>query len=324
MKLQDIKTICCIGAGLIGSSWATLYARFELDVRIYDPFEESLKSAEKKIRDNYEIFVRNGFMTEKEVETAFDRIQFISELEPALRDAQFVQESVPERLDLKRQLVRKIDEINPAAIVCSSTSGLNISDIAGESLYPERYIGGHPYNPPHLMPLVELTRWERTDEDCLRLAYDFYRSVRKEPVILNKESPGFIGNRLQGAFVKEAVEIVSEGICSVEDLDRAAVYGLGIRWAILGPNLNGELNGGEEGIRGYFGGKFKSAWDASFRRLLASKMTEVPEEYYTKIAPEGVAGEKRNRLPETGNTTEEIAAYRDKLLLEILRLHGKI
>jgi len=174
------------------------------------------------------------------------------------------------------------------------------------------------------MPLVEVTTGKKTDKEISQVAYDFYKSIGKEPVIILKETPGFIGNRLQTAYLKEAIQLVKEGICTIEDVDKTSVFGLGVRWAIVGPYLNGELNGGAGGIKNYLGGPYKPGIDAAFKRILSSDITEVPMEYATVTAPAGVAEEIQHRSPETGNNPGDIAKYRDTVLLGILKLLGKV
>ncbi len=323
MQLQDVKKVCCIGAGTIGSSWITLLLKNGYHVNAYDVSDEFLQASKEKVLNNFTIFVECAVMTDSDVVDAMNRLVLCSSLEDAVKDVQFIQESVLERLDIKQDMLEKIDAINTTALISSSTSRLNISEIAANSEYANRCICAHPYNPPHIMPLVEITKTEKTDPDMITFAVEFFKSLGKVPVVLKKESPGFISNRLQAAFVKEAIEIVMEGVCSVEDLDIAAVFGLGIRWAIIGPNLNGELNGGPGGINEYFE-KFRANSTANFRKILASKIDEVPKEYSFEIAPQGVNEQMANRPSDTGNTREEIIAYRDKMLIEILRLHNKL
>jgi len=322
MKTLKIEKIACIGAGLIGSSWATLFTRKGYHVNLYDINKEYLESSKEKIKANFKVYIENEIVTEEEADKAMNRISYINDLETAVKDVQFIQECVYDNLELKKSVLAEIDKYNSNALFCSSTSTLNISDISRDSKYPERCIGAHPYNPPHLMPLVEITKWEKTDEQNVQTVYNFYKSIGKEPVVLLKESPGFICNRLQFAYLREAIDLVMKGVCTVEDLDKASVYGLGIRWAILGPNLNGDLNGGANGLVEYFGPKYRPGFNAVIKQL--ASWTEIPIEYAEKIGPEGVEKEKANRPKETGNTREEIIAYRDKLLIEILKLHKKI
>ena len=321
MSIKKIEKVACIGSGLIGSSWTTLFSKEGYPVNIYDVNKEQLESGKEKIKANYKAYVENGILSKEEAEEAMNRISYIDDLATAVKDVQFIQECGYDNLEVKRKIIGEIDKCNASAIICSSTSSLNISDISRDSKYPERCIGGHPYNPPHLMPLVEMTKWEKTSEDNVKIAYDFYKSMKKEPVVLLKENPGFICNKLQMAYLRQAMALVMDGVCTVEDLDKASVYGLGIRWAILGPNLNGDLNGGDKGLAEYFR-KYGQGMNASFKALADWK--EVPVEYAEKIGPEGVEREKANRLPETGKNREEIISYRDKMLIEILKLHEKI
>ena len=322
MNVKDIKKVACIGSGLIGSSWATLFSKEGYLVNIFDVNKEQLVRSKEKVLNNFKVFIDNGIMSIDEVDEAMKRISYTDEFETAIKDVDLIQECGYDNLETKKGILAEVDKYNSTALFCSSTSTLNISDISKDSKYPERCIGAHPYNPPHLMPLVEMTKWEKTDEANVKKAYEFYKSMKKEPVILQKESPGFICNRLQFAYIREAIEIVMQGICTVEDLDKASVYGLGLRWAILGPNLNGDLNGGDKGLIEYFGTKYRPAFNACMEKLAVWQ--EIPVEYAEKIGPEGVEVEKANRSPQTGRTRNEIIPYRDKLLIEMLKLHEKI
>nr|WP_312579384.1 3-hydroxyacyl-CoA dehydrogenase NAD-binding domain-containing protein [Sedimentibacter sp.] len=306
----------------MGSSWTTLFTRYGYSVNLYDIDAVSLANAEKKVKENYDVLMEFDLIDEESANKAMSQIRYCTELQEALNDVDLIQECILDKLEPKRALLKEIDKYNSKAIFCSSTSFLRITDIAKESNYAERCIGAHPYNPPHLMPLVELTKGEKTDEFYIKKAYDFYKGMKKEPVVLLKEAVGFIGNRLQTAYLREAVDIVSQGICSVEDLDKASVFGLGLRWAILGPNLNGELNGGDGGIKDYFGPKYINGFNDTLKEN--ARWTKFPDDYGQKLGYEGVESEKRNRDPETGNTREEIIEYRQKLLVEILKLHKKI
>lgn len=320
--MNDIKKVACIGAGLIGSSWATLFSKNGLQVNVYDVNKEALDESEKKINNNFKVLQKNDIISAEKSKEAMERISFFDDLESALKNVQFIQECGYDHLETKRDILSKVDSINQTALFCSSTSFLMITDIALDSKYPERCLGAHPYNPPHLMPLVELTKTAKTDEKNVKAAYDFYKSLGKEPVVLQKETPGFICNRLQAAYLREAVGLVMSGVCSVEDLDKASVFGLGIRWAIVGPNLNGDLNGGPGGIASYFGPKYLGGFNEALGVM--DDFKEFPLEYAEEYGVEGVAEEKANRDPETGNTVPEIIKYRDDLLINILKLHNKI
>lgn len=309
-KVKGIEKTACIGAGLIGSSWATLFSMYGYSVNLYDDDKRQLEASKDKIKANFEVYVNNGVIIEPDADEAMNRISYIEDFETAIKDVEFIQECVYEKLELKREVLAKADKYNSTALYCSSASAINISDISRESEYPERCIGAHPYNPPHLVPFVEITKWEKTNEDNVKLAYEFYESLKKVPVVLLKETPGFIANRLQGVYVKEAINLVTEGVCSIEDLDKASVYGLGLRYAIVGPFINGDLNGGDGGIVEYY-------------RKYGAKMG-LTEEFIEKTAPEGVEQEKANRPQKTGRTRKEIIEYRDKMLIEMLKLHDLI
>lgn len=308
MNLQDIKCTACIGAGLIGSSWATLFAKNGYEVNIYDIDPTQLAESGKRIRAFLEVYVGEGYLSENDVEQILGRIHFCENIEEALSGVQLIQECSAEKLDVKKKLLEQIDALNQTALFCSSTSTLNISDIAANSAFPERCLGAHPYNPAHIMPYVELTRGIGTSGEAVDLARQFYESMGKKVVVLKKEKPGFIGNRLQGALNIQAFKIVIEDICDPEDVDTAVRWGLGIRWALLGPYLNGELNGGANGISDF----------------LVKYYRNFPDEFVNQTAPEGVKRIKQARKEEIGGESiEEINAYRDRYLLKILRLLGE-
>lgn len=320
--MSNIKKVACIGAGLIGSSWATLFSKFGYNVNVYDINEEAIEISKQKISSNFKVLQENDAINKEDSEEAINKIKFYVDMKEAIKDVDFIQECGYDNLEVKRGILSQVDEYNPRALFCSSTSFLMISDIAEGSKYKERCIGAHPYNPPHLMPLVELTKTDETLEDNVNTAYNFYKSLNKEPVILKKETPGFICNRLQAAYLREAVSLVMNGICSVEDLDKASVYGLGIRWAIVGPNLNGDLNGGENGIAEYFGPKYLAGFNEALSVM--DDWKEFPVEYAEEFGVVGVAKEKENREPETGQNIKDIIKYRDEMLVKILKLHNKL
>lgn len=201
----------------------------------------------------------------------------------------------------------------------SSTSGLLISDIAAKAAHPERCVGAHPYNPPHLIPLVELTSGDKTDPALLRLAYDFYQSIGKEAVLLRRECPGFIANRLQLALYREVQDLVMRGVCSVEDADKALVYGPGLRWAIFGHNMIMQL-GNPGGLTGMVNmlGNSGDRWLADM-----ASWTHQPDNW-AEVAQPGVDEEMKHFPDHIGHTNEACAAYRDQMLIELLKLHKKL
>jgi len=232
-----------------------------------------------------------------------------------------IQENVSERLDIKQALLAAVeDEADPAALFATSTSGLRITDIAAQARHPRRCLGAHPYNPPHLMPLVELTKSVRTDNAVMETAREFYVAVGKEPIVLGHEAVGFVGNRLQFALYREAVDLVLKGVCTVEDVDKACVFGPGLRWGIVGPSLIFHLAGGRAGIQtvlAHIGPSFERAWTdmADWKTWPAG---------WPEVAQAGVEQEIANRPPELGTTLPEIARFRDDVLIQLLRLHRKL
>lgn len=321
MEANKIKKAACLGAGVIGSSWATYFAMRGYPVCVCDNNSQQLDTAKKNITNNLEFLVRKEVLGKDKAVRAEEIVTFTTSVEEAVNYVQFIQESTPENYEIKQQVLAEIEKYTPAdTIFSSSTSGLLITEIAKFAKHPERCVGGHPYNPPHLIPLVEVTKGEKSSPEAVKCAYDFYSLIDKEPVILRKETLGFIANRLQIALNREAVDLVVRGVCSVEDIDKAVLFGPGLRYAILGPNLIMHLGGGAQGIRGLL----KHLHDSAELWLKdMANWTKEPEEW-PDLAHEGVIREIENRPAEFGKTTEEIIEFRDNMLIELLKLHKKL
>lgn len=319
--MADIRTVACVGGGLIGSSWATLFSKEGYSARIYDCNDEQLAKSRALVANNFSILKENGIVTDAEISAARDRVSYHTDMVEALDGVDLIQENIAENLEKKRALLEEIDAVNTAATYASSSSSIMISLISQNSAHQNRCIGGHPFNPPHIMPLVEITKTAKTDPWRVTAAYEFYKALKREPIILQKEVTGFIGNRLQFVYTREAIDLVMNGVCTVEDIDKASLFGLGLRYGVIGLNLNGDLNGGENGLRDYYG-KLGPAMNDILHD--AATWEEIPEEYGTKIGPEGIEKAKAARPKELGNTREEILAYRDKMLIALLKLHGKL
>ncbi|WP_258359127.1 3-hydroxyacyl-CoA dehydrogenase family protein [Moorella sulfitireducens] len=318
---NEIKKIACLGAGVIGSGWATNFLMKGIPTKVYTRRQESLQRVKNAVEKNLDFLVKKGFLHEEVKNRALEMVEYTTDLKTAVTGVQFIQESLPEEYDLKHAVMAEVEKYaEPDAIIATSTSGLLITEIAKPMRYPERLVGGHPYNPPHLIPLVEIVKGEKTSDAVVQAAYEFYVRIGKEPVVLNKEVSGFIANRLQLALYREAVDLVTKGVCSVEDIDKAVVYGPGLRYAALGPNLAFHLGGGEKGIKGLM-----SALKESTEMRLRDMATWSKEpEGWPDVAYEGVLREIENRPPELGKTVGEIAEFRDTVLLELLKLHRKI
>lgn len=310
----------CYAAGIIGSSWATTFALNGCDVSIFDLEERFLDNAKAQVKKNLEYLSECGCLAAEESKKILERCTFTTKIKDALEDADFIQESGPEKLEIKQEIVKILDTYSPRdCVIASSTSGLKISDITKYSEYPQRYIGAHPFNPPHLIPLVEITRGEKTEDVYLEKAVCFYQQMKKEPIILKKEKTGYVANRLSHAVLREVMNLVAEGVCSVEEVDKALVYGLGLRWGSIGQMMIGEL-GTPGGTRACVE-RFGSLNEMIFKDLEERKT--LPENW-AEIAAEGVAEEKSNMPDFIGHTNAEIGEFRDKVLIELLKLHHKI
>lgn len=321
MEVKQIKKVTCLGAGVIGSSWATNFAVQGYPVSVCDISSEQLVGAKKSITKNLEFLINKGILRKEDAANAEGLVTFSTSVEEAVNDVQFIQESGPEKYEIKQQVLTEIENyVSADTIIASSTSGLLITEIAKFAKHPERCVGGHPYNPPHLIPLVEITKGEKSSPEAVKCAYDFYTLLGKEPVILQKETLGFIANRLQRALSREATDLVMRGVCTVEDVDKAVVFGPGLRWAILGPNMVMHLGGGIHGIKGLIN-HIRDSGNMWLKDM--ASWTEEPEEW-ADLAQEGVLREIEKRPAEFGKTTEEIIEFRDNMLIELLKLHKKI
>lgn len=316
-----MKHVTCYGTGVIGAAWGVVFLKGGCKVSFYDIDEEKLREAEKSVAATFRFFQENDLMNEEEIRNCLANAVYTTDVAEAVSTADFIQENCPERLELKRKVLALIEAHCPAdAIIASSTSGLLITDIAAEATHPERIIGAHPYNPVYMIPLVEITKGDRTEQAYVDAAKAFYTENGKEPVVLNKECLGFLCNRIQVAVLREAWDLVYRGVCTVEDIDKAVVYSLGLRWGVVGPHLVNQLGGGAGGFRGllsHLGGAV-SLWLKDM-----ATWTEIPEGY-EEIGQVGVDEEMANRAPGTGQTNAELGTYMNQGLITLLKYHKKL
>jgi 3-hydroxyacyl-CoA dehydrogenase len=249
VRASGIRNVAVVGCGTIGASWAALFLSKGLDVTAtdVDPGAESRLYA----------FIEAAWPTLKALSmksnASMNRLRFESDLGRACGDSDFVQENGPEREPEKIELLKRIDEaVRPNALIASSTSALQISRLQAQCRYPARVVLGHPFNPPHLVPLVEVAGGADTIESAVEQAMAFYRSVGKTPIRLKKELEGHVANRLQAAVFREAIYLLDEGVASLGDIDTALTEGPGLRWALMGPFLTYHLGGGPGGMRSFF------------------------------------------------------------------------
>jgi carnitine 3-dehydrogenase len=297
--------VAVAGAGLTGASWAGLFAAAGLETRLYDARPEALAPAVERATRAARFLAEHGLADAAAVAQGLDTLSATSDPALAFAGVGHVQECVREDLALKREVFALIDGIAPPdALICTSSSGLSISEIQTAARRPERCLAAHPYNPPHLVPLVELAPGALTAPEALERARAFYVDVGKEPVVLTRDVPGYVANRLSAALWREAVELVRRGVATVADVDRAVREGPGLRWSVMGPHLLYDLGGGEQGIRGHM--EHLSGVKAGMLRDLAT-WTEFPADSADALAA-GLAAEK------AGRTFEELTGLRDEQL----------
>lgn len=264
-----VEHIGIIGTGVIGSGWAAHFLAQGLSVTAFDPAPGAEERLRQAVSAAWPALTRLGLKTGADPA----RLVFADSLEAAVSNAQFIQESAPERLPLKQSLLAEIDGAAPLeAVISSSTSGFAATDLQALCPHPERVVVGHPFNPPYLIPLVEVVGGEKTAVEVVDWTMDFYGVVGKRPLRLSRELPGFVANRLQEALWREALHMVNEGMATVSEIDAAIVDGPGLRWAIMGPLLIFHLAGGEGGM-GHMLDHFDPNEFASWSKLLAPQIT---------------------------------------------------
>jgi 3-hydroxyacyl-CoA dehydrogenase len=308
---NSIRRVAVIGTGVIGASWATLFLAKGLDVVATDV----APNAEAALRE----FVDKAWPAMEQLGLApgasRDRLSFDADLEGAVAKADLVQENGPERIAFKQELYAKLDKLLPAhVIIASSSSGLTMSEIQKACKdHPERCVIGHPFNPPHLIPLVELVGGAATSKETIDRAAAFYDGLGKRTIRLNKEVPGHVANRLAAALLREVFHLVNEDVISVADVDAAVSYGPGLRWGVMGPTLLYHLGGGPGGIDHWFDqftGPITAWW----------KVLGNPQ-----ITPELRAKVTAGVMAETGGRSlEDLSAERDAALMGLLKVRQAV
>lgn len=244
MDLKDIKNITVFGPGMMGSGIAQVFASCEdLNVTIFirEKFEyEGLD----KIKENLKVLKEKNVVTDEEIQGIFSRIKTTEDFEEAVKDADFIIECIPENMKLKQDLFVNIEKYcKETAILATNTSVMSITEIFSKIGKKERAVGTHFWNPPYLIPLVEVIKSENTSDEVFNLTYELLKKANKKPVKVNKDVPGFLANRLQHALWREAISIVENGIADAKTVDEAVKYGFGLRLPILGPMENADMVG---------------------------------------------------------------------------------
>jgi carnitine 3-dehydrogenase len=294
-----VQRICCIGGGPIGGGWTAFFLSrgYQVTSYLHDPAEED------SLRELIDIAWPSLQALGLADGASLDKLRCSSELADAITGAQFIQESAPEAIELKQALYAQLGKLVPDhVVIASSTSGLPMSDIQAQCSTPGRTVVGHPFNPPYLLPLVEVVGGSQTDPSAVQWVVEFYRRAGKAPLVMAKEIPGFIATRLQEAIWREALHMIKNGEATVEDIDFAIVNGPGPRWAFMGPCLTYHLGGGEGGMAyclDHFGPSLKLPWsrldapeltDALRQRLVEGSAHEVGDRDYAALRRQRDAG----------------------------------
>jgi len=306
---KPIRRVAIVGTGVIGASWAAEYLARGFDVVANDPAPNAEANLRKYVDDAWEQLKAIGLSAG----ASRGRLTFPSNIKEALSNADFVQENGPERPDFKIKLFADIDDVTPPdSLVASSSSGITMSVIQSKCKRPERCVIGHPFNPPHIIPLVEVVGGAKTSPDAIQQAMKFYASIGKKPIHLRKELPGHVANRLQAALYREVAYLIGQDVLSVADADDAVSWGPGLRWGVMGPSLQWHIGGGAGGIQ-HFMQHLMDPLAAMFKTLGNPEMTPDLKRKIT----EGVLQEAANR------SVEQLAKGEDEMLLGLLRLRAQ-
>jgi len=302
--ITNIKTFAALGTGVIGSGWVARALAHGLDVVAWDPGQ----NAEEILRAN----VANAWPALEKVGlkpgASQSRLKFVKTIEECVKDADFIQESAPERQDLKIKMHAQASKAaKPNAIIGSSTSGLLPTEFYAEAVNPERCLVGHPFNPVYLLPLVEVVGGEKTSAEAIEAAKKIYTELSMRPLHVRKEVPGFIADRLLEALWREALHLVNEGVATTGEIDDAIRFGAGIRWSFMGTFLVYTLAGGDAGMR-HFMSQFGPALELPWTKLIAPKLTD-------KLIDDVVDGTEPQKM---GRSIKELERYRNDCIIAVI------
>jgi carnitine 3-dehydrogenase len=307
---QPVHRIAIVGTGVIGASWAAYYLSRGFDVVATDPGPQAEANLRKYVDEAWPLLTQVGLSPG----ATRDRLTFSADMSRALDGADWVQENAPERPDFKIKLFAQIDDATPPnSVIASSSSGITMDVIQSGCKRPERCVIGHPFNPPHVVPLVEIVGGAKTSEATIERAMDFYAAIGKKPVRLHKSLPGHVANRFQAALYKEVLYLVQQGVLSVEDADIAVCYGPGIRWGVMGPSLQWHVGGGQGGIQ-HFMEHLMDPLEAMMKTLGTPQIT--PE--LKKTVVDAVLKEAG------GRSVDELAHAENSVLIGLLKQRAAV
>lgn len=298
--------VALIGTGVIGASWATCFLAYGLDVVATDPSPGAEQRLREQVQRHWPAATALGLAPD----ASLDRLSFCATAQQAVQGACFVQENGPERVPFKREMFALLDEVAPPEVIlASSSSGILPAQFQSVCKHPQRVLIGHPFNPPHLIPLVEVVGSDQTSAASIAVAMRFYAAVGRKPIHIRKAMKGFVTNRLQAALWREAYGLVQAGVVSVQDIDTAIANGPGLRWALLGPFATQHLSGGEGGL-------------AHVLQHLGPPM----DEYWQDLLPTRLTDEVRDAVLSSASQQtdawdiEAVTRERDALLVQLLKL----
>jgi len=307
---KPIRRVAIVGTGVIGASWAAQYLARGFDVVATDPGPNAEANLRSYVDAAWPALVQIGLSPG----ASRDRLSFTTDMKQALAEADFVQENAPERPEFKIKLFADMDAATPVdSIIASSSSGITPSVMQSKCTHPERVLVGHPFNPPHIIPLVEVVGGTKTSPEAIERAIAFYDSIGKKTIRLNKEVTGHVANRLQAALYREVVYLIEQGVLNVVDADTAVSWGPGLRWGVMGQSLLWHLGGGEGGIRHFMDhlmGPLEAMWAA------LGTPTVTPEIKQTIV--DGVLAEAN------GRSVDQLAQERDEVLLGLIAQRRRI
>jgi 3-hydroxyacyl-CoA dehydrogenase len=307
---KPVRRVAIVGTGAIGASWAALYLARGFNVVATDP----APNAEANLRQYVDAAWKDLTVLGLSPKASRDHLEFTLDMKKALSDADYVQENGPERQDFKIKLFADMDAATPTdSIIASSSSSLTMSATQSACKHPERCVIGHPFNPPHAIPLVEVVAGAKTSSETVQRAISFYTSIGKKPIHVRKEMAGHVANRLQAALYREVVYLIEQGVLDVGDADAAVCWGPGPRWGVMGPSLLFHLGGGQGGIKHFMehlSGPLAGLW-----KDLGPLTEFTPQAKQTII--DGVLKEA------AGRSIDQLAEERDEVLLGLLALRAK-
>ena len=305
---KPIRRVAIVGTGVIGASWTAQYLARGLDVIATDPAPNAEANLRKYVDEAWGQLEVIGLSPG----ASRNRLTFTKDMTLALAKADLVQENGPERPDFKKKLFADMDDATPIdSLLASSSSGITPSVMQSECKHPERVLVGHPFNPPHIIPLVEVVGGAKTSPDAIKRAMAFYASIGKKPILLRKELPGHVANRLQAALYREMLYLIEQSILSVEDMDAAVAYGPGLRWGVMGQSLQWHVNGGAGGIN-HFMDHLMDGLVGMMKVLGAPNVTPALKQTIV----DGVNREA------AGRSVEQLAGEENEVIVELLRLRS--